>query len=227
MQKKFAVIGLGRFGQHLARALALAEAEVIAIDRHGKLVEQIRDDVTLAVRLDSTDEDALKAQNVHEVDVAVVSIGDDFESEALTVAVLKGLGVGRIIARSENEMQTRILMSIGADETVSPEQESSTRWAHRLMLSGLKHYIELGDEHSIVHATAPLAFHGKALHELDMRNTYGVNLIAIERERAVAEGEAGGTARSVIVPSASTKVLPSDVLILLGTNDDLSKLPKD
>ncbi|MFQ5495505.1 MAG: NAD-binding protein [Phycisphaerae bacterium] len=238
---KFAVIGLGRFGLHLARDLAATDAEVIAIDRQTKLVEQLRDVVTLAVRLDSTDEDALKAQGVHEVDVAVVGIGDDLESAAVTVAVLKTLGIPHIIARAENEMQARILTRIGADQTVSPERESALRWAHRLMLPSLLQYIELGEHHSIISLPAPAAFHHKTLLELDMRNAYGVNLIAIERGAPAVADATGQTpgdkpdrrarparkARLMDVPSAGTRVLPEDVLILVGTNDQLAELPRD
>lgn len=105
--QKFAIIGLGRFGQRLARALTSAGAEVIAVDRDAALVERIRDQVTLAVRLDSTDADALRAQGAHDVDVAVVGIGEDFESAALTVATLKELRVKRIIARADAKFRRR------------------------------------------------------------------------------------------------------------------------
>ena len=245
-------------GALLARALSSTQAEVIATDRQSKLVESLRDDVTLAVRLDSSDEEALKAQGVHEVDVAIVGIGDDFESSALTVATLKSLGVRRIIARAENEMQAQILSRVGADEVASPEAESALRWAHRLSLPNLKRFIELGPEHSIVYRTAPRAFHHKTLRELDLRNRCGVNLIAIERRptaqvdataQPVSSSTDGGAAESnanrrqahegqpttvpeatddpiVAVPGATTVILPNDILVLVGSNDDLSALPK-
>jgi len=242
MSRTFAVIGLGRFGQRLAQSLALTDADVIAIDRQARPVEAIRDDVTLAVRLDSTDEEALRAQGVHQVDVAIVGIGDNFESEALTVAILKEFGIKRTIARAENEVQARILTRIGADETVSPERESALRWAHRLMLPSLKQYVELGRGHSIIYLPAPASFHQKTLRELDMRNTYGVNLIAIERVPGPdgkpigdtdpsageqATDDASDDAERVWhVPSGKTKILPSDVLILLGSDEALKRLPR-
>ncbi len=233
--QRFAVIGLGRFGQGLARALTSSGAEVIAIDRETSLVEQLRDEVTLAVRLDSTDEEALKAQGVHTVDVAIVGIGEDFESAALTVATLKGLGVGHLIARAESDIQAKILSRVGADEIASPERESATRWAHRLTLPNLTQYISLGDEHSVVYATPSRRFHDKTLKELDLRNQYGVNLIAIERrvsvepgaDAASEAGAAGVTTPVITVPSADTTILPGDVLILVGDNERLSQLPRD
>lgn len=227
--QKFAIIGLGRFGQRLARALTSAGAEVIAVDRDAALVERIRDQVTLAVRLDSTDADALKAQGVHEVDVAVVGIGEDFESAALTVATLKELRVKRIIARAEREIQAEILRRVGADDVALPEAESALRWAHRLSLPNLTQYIELGEGHSIIYITAPRGFHHKTLKELALRNKYGVNLIALRRTMALqAEPDAPTTTTAtVVVPDADTTILPSDVLVLVGSNESLSHLPQD
>lgn len=225
---KFAVIGLGRFGQRLARALTAAEAEVIAVDRDATLVEQIRDEVTLAVRLDGTDEEALKAQGIHKMDVVIVGIGEDFESSALTVATLKGLGARRIVARAETEVQAKILTRVGADEIASPERESALRWAHRMTLPKLTKYIELGEAHSMIYVAAPAAFHHKTLEELDLRNKFGVNLIAIERRVVVkTEHAAEGVETPVIeVPSAGTAIMPADTLILVGSNESLSRFPK-
>ena len=222
---KYAVIGLGRFGLHLARTLAAAGADVIAIDRNPKHVEKARDSVTLAVRLDGTDEEALRAQGVHEVDVAIVGIGDDLESAAVTVATLKEFGIPRIISRAENEMQAHILMRIGATETVAPENESALRWAHRLMMPSLKQYIELDDEHSIVYLPAPERFHHKTLLELDMRNQFGVNLIAIERP-VDPDADGGATKMKFHVPNAAMKILPGDVLIIVGADESLTALPQ-
>ena len=156
--RRFAVIGLGRFGEHLARALAQAGDEVIAIDRDSDYVDRVRDDVTLAVRMDSTDKLALVAQGIAEVDAAIVTIGEAFESSVLTVVTLKELGVPRIIARAMTDLQGKILRKVGADEIASAEQESAMRWAHRLSLPNLSQYIELEADHSLVYIAAPAAF---------------------------------------------------------------------
>jgi trk system potassium uptake protein TrkA len=231
--QKFAVIGLGRFGSRLATVLAENGAEVIAIDRDPDLVETIRDSVTLAVRLDATNEDALRAQGVDRVDAAIVGIGEDFESSALTVATLKGLGVPQIFARARTEIQAKILSEVGADAIVSPERESALRWAHRLMLPNLEQYVELGEGHSLIYTAVPTAFCHKSLLELHLRKRYGVNLVAIKRPAgkalaAPAEGEPSPPAPSIIaVPTADTTLLPGDVLILVGSNEALSRLPAD
>lgn len=227
--RKFAVIGLGRFGHDLAVALAASTAEVIAVDRNIRPVEEIRDEVTLAVRLDCTDEEAVRAQGIHEVDVAIVGIGTDFESAALSVATLKGMGVKRVIARAQSKIQSQILLRVGADETVLPERESALRWAHRLMLPNLKQYIELGEHHSLVYMVAPRRFHDKTLRELDLRNKYGVNLIAIERRRPKVDEKEGVSIEEpiVAVPGAATVIHSEDVLVLAGSNDRLAALGGD
>jgi len=226
---RFAVIGLGRFGESLATALMDNGAEVVAIDRRLPAVERIRDEVTLAVRLDSTDPDALCAQGVDEVDAAIVGIGEDFESAALTVATLKELGVARIYARAETEIQSRIMLKVGATAVVSPHRESALRWAHRLMLPNLQQYVELGEGYSMIYAAAPSAFHNKTLLELRLRRAHDVNLVAIQRTAYVGDTEEEQRIEESIlsVPSADTTILPDDILILVGSNEALSKLPAD
>ena len=125
--ERFAVIGLGRFGSRLAKNLAASGAEVIAIDRDRMIVEELRDQVTLAIAMDATDEQALKIQGIDKVDCAVVGMGHNFESNALATVLLKSMRVKRVISRAGNDMQAQILKRIGADSVVSPEDESADR----------------------------------------------------------------------------------------------------
>lgn len=227
--QEFAVIGLGRFGSRLAVTLTNNGAEVIAIDRDARLVEAIRNDVTVAVRLDSTVEEALRAQGVDQVDAAIVGIGEDFESTVLTVATLKAIGVPKIFARAESDTQAKILADIGAATIINPERESAFRWAHRLMLPNLRQYVELGEGHSMIYTVAPPAFHNKTLLELQLRAKYGVNLVAINRtvrDRS-KDPESRTAVQTISVPSAATTILPDDVLVLVGSNESLSNLPGD
>ena len=226
-KRRFAVIGLGRFGRCLAQTLTAAGADVLAIDVDAALVEAARDEVTLAVRLDSTDPEALRAQGVPDVDVAVVGIGETFESAALTVAVLKSLGVPRIYARAESEVQAQILRSIGAENIVNPERESALRWAHRFTLPNLREYVDLGEDHALIYMVAPDAFCNRTLAELQLRRKYGVNLVAIRRELQVQKtgDERPAASALVTVPQADAAILPDDVLILVGSHESLSRLP--
>jgi trk system potassium uptake protein TrkA len=227
--QRFAVIGLGRFGQYLARALTEAGAEVIGIDRSTRAVEQARDDVAVAVKMNATDRTALAAQAVGEVDAAIVGIGEDFESAVLTVATLQEMGVPQIIARAMTEIQGQILRKVGAHAIASAERESATRWAHRLTLPRLERYVELGEDHSLVYIPAPMAFCHNTLLQLDLRKKHGVNLVGLCRSVQVKTDDGESTAKREIisVPRPDTTILPGDVLILVGANDSLSELPVD
>ena len=225
---RFAVIGLGRFGTKLAQELTEGGAEVIAVDVDRRLVEAARDEVALALVLDATDEDALRAQGIDKVDCAVVGIGQDFEAAALATAALRSVGVPRVISRAVTEIRGKILTRIGASQVVYPEHESARRWAHRLSLPHLRDYIELGEEHSLVQITTPESFCQKTPAELRLRQRFGVNLVAIKRRVSIQTGsESAPTDTQVIsVPAADTTLLENDILILVGSNESLGKLPQ-
>jgi trk system potassium uptake protein TrkA len=223
---RFAIIGLGHFGMTLTQSLAAAGAEVIAIDKNRSLVEEAGDYATLAVRLDSTEAEALREQGVDEVDVGVIGIGDDFESAALTTAALKSLGVPKVVARASSPAQDKILRSIGADEIVEPESESAIRWANQLMMYRVRNLVELGEGHSLAWIKAPKAWHHKTPLELKLRPKLHVNLVAVSRTVQVETGDDALKYESAVitVPDASTTILPNDTLILAGTNDALAAL---
>ena len=226
---RFVVIGLGRFGMQLTRSLTAAGAEVIAIDNNRDHVEQARDQATLAIRLDSTDEEAMRAQGLEEADVGVIGIGHDFEAAALTTVVLKTLGVPKVITRASTPTQARILRSIGADDVVYPEGESATRWANQLMMFRVRSLVELGEGHSLVWISAPKAWHHKTPLELKLRQKHHVNLVAISRTVPVeGQGDKPHYENAVItVPDAEADILPDDTLILAGANEALAALPTE
>lgn len=130
---RVAVVGMGIFGRALAIDLARAGAEVVAIDNDMDLVDDVRDDVTLAVCLDATDEKELRAQGVHKVDVLVASIGNDFEANQLLVVLARELGIPRVVARAPSKNHARILTLLGAHEVVLPEVEAAERMARGLL----------------------------------------------------------------------------------------------
>lgn len=223
---RFAVIGLGRFGSRLASNLAAAGAEVIAIDRNRQIVEDLRDKVTLAIALDATDEQALKIQGVDQVDCAVVGIGQDFEANALATALLKSLGVDRVVSRAGNQMQAEILTRIGADGVVRPEDESAERWTHRLLAPTTIDHIELGDGYAMIQRTPPAAWVGKALSELDLRKEFRITVVAIRRAAPVSNGKGARVERTVETPMPGSRLDASDILVLAGFDRDLEKLPE-
>ena len=222
--RRFAIIGLGRFGSELARALSRAGAEVIAIDKDRKIIEQISPDVTVAVRLDSTDDEALRAQGVDKVDAAIVGIGTDFEASILTTVSLKSLGVKYICARAEQESHGHILRRIGADEIISPSLESALRWSFKLTAPQISEKLEFAPGFSLAQYTAPASFGGKTLLGLNLRKKYHVNLIGLRRAAAVDEAEK--PSRQIInVPVPETVINEGDLLWVVGSDEDLAALP--
>ncbi|MEC9373957.1 MAG: TrkA family potassium uptake protein [Planctomycetota bacterium] len=226
--ERFAVIGLGRFGSRLATNLAAAGAEVIAIDRERSVVEELRDQVTLAIALDATDEQALKIQGVDQVDCAVVGIGQNFEANALTTALLKSLKVQRVIARARNSMQAKILSRIGADGVVSPEDESADRWSYRLLAPFIIDHIELGDGYAIVQIPTPEGWAGKTLSELNLRAQHNVTIVAIKRRVAAAtQSGAESYGEHVIdLPQPTSRLTGEDTIVLAGFDRDIKRLPR-
>lgn len=226
--ERFAIIGLGRFGMGLARLLAEAGAEVIAIDKRRELVEEIRDDVTRAVCMDSTDAEALKAQGVDKVDVAVVGVGADFEAATLTTVILKRLDVPRVISRATTKIRAQVLSSVGADGIVNPERESAERWCNKLLAPSIMERIALAEGYSLAQVGAPKSFFGKTLKELAVLTRYKVNVIAIRRPTGKAEGDKAAPPHEVIsVPMADTVIQPEDVLLLIGSDEAIADFPAE
>ena len=225
--KRFAVIGLGRFGRKLAIALAMSGAEVIAIDRERDIIEDIRDQVSHAVRLDSTDGEAMLAQGVDKVDVAIVGMGERgraFESAILTVVNLKQMGVQQIYARAENLTAGQVFSAVGATDVIYPEIETAQRWAYKLIAPHIEEKIDFAPGYSLARVKAPGSFDARTVMDLQLRQKYNVNLVAIKRgEENIREDEE----RVINVPMPETIVYAEDILMVAGSDMDLARLPQE
>lgn len=227
--RRFAVIGLGRFGQKLAIALAMSGAEVIAIDKNREEIELITDQVSHAVRLDSTDEEALKSQGVDKVDVAIVGIGQGgggFESAILTVVNLRQMGIKQIYARAENLIAGEVFSKVGATEVIYPEIESAERWAYKLIAPQIGEKIDFAEGYSLARIKAPASFNGKTVMDLQLRQKYNVNLVLIKRGENSKQTKAE-KGKIINVPMPSTEVYEGDILMVAGSDVDLAKLPQE
>ena len=227
--RRFAVIGLGRFGQKLAIALAMSGAEVIAIDKNREEIELITDQVSHAVRLDSTDEEALKAQGVDKVDVAIIGIGQGgggFESAILTVVNLRQMGIKQIYARSENLIAGQVFSKVGATEVIYPEIESAERWAYKLIAPQIGEKIDFAEGYSLARIKAPASFNGKTVMDLQLRQKYNVNLVLIKRGENSKQTKAE-KGKIINVPMPSTVIYQGDILMVAGSDVDLAKLPQE
>ncbi len=215
--KRFLVIGIGRFGRALVETLAEARGvEVIAIDEQMGPVEQVRDKATISAQVDSIDKVALEALGVREVDVAVVSIGEDFEAAVLTVAVLKELGVKEIVARAHTERRKRVLEAVGATRVITVESEMGRRIGRALVASHVIDHLEIGEGISLIQWSADDRVIGRSLRNLDLRHRFGLTLVAIKH------CDPGARERVTVTPDPEQVFRKGDVLILCGENAKLA-----
>ena len=226
MVKRFAVIGLGYFGSNLARELTRQGAEVIAIDNTLSKVEEIKDEVAYAVRLDSTDEKTLRNQGLEDLDGVIVSIGEDFESALLTCVLLLEFGCRNVIVKSTSPIHTRIFTSVGVQNIVAPDLAIAERLAVSLASANILDTIPLTDEYSIIQIRAPRFMVGQTLLGLNLRGAYDVNLITIKRQRTAPDG-AGSSETIIGVPRPDTVIEKNDVLILMGSRVSIERLVKE
>ncbi|MGE4286599.1 MAG: TrkA family potassium uptake protein [Phycisphaerae bacterium] len=223
--RKFAVIGLGRFGMRLATELSGSGAEVIAIDVKREEIESIRDKVTMAVRLDSADEEALKSQGIQNVDVAIVGIGEGrggFEAAILTVVNLKNLGVKHIYARAISRVSGQVFKAVGATEIVYPEIEAAERWACKLVTPQISETINIAPNYKIARLKAPESFVGKTIADLQLRQRFNVNVVLISRGPNAGDEPQD----KICTPMPLTVIYSGDTLILGGLESEISKLPQ-
>ncbi|WP_291653629.1 TrkA family potassium uptake protein [Clostridium sp.] len=211
--KQFVIIGLGRFGSSIAKTLYSLGNDVLAIDKDEDIVQEIADSVTHAVQLDATDENALRALGIRNFDVAVVTIGDNIQSSIMATLLVKELGVKYIIAKGHSDLHAKVLYKIGADRVVLPEKDMGVRVAHNLVSANILDYIELSEDYSVMEIQVLNEWSGKTLNELRLRSKYGINVMAIKRGDEVN-----------LSPSAEDIIEDNDVIVAIGSADDLNRL---
>lgn len=224
MRHKFAVIGLGIFGNSIARTLAERGAEVLAIDNNEDHVDAIKDEVAYAVSLDSTDMRALEAQNIQDMDAVIVAIGEDFEAVLITTANLQELNIKRVITRASNKQQRRILEKMGVQEILSPEGEVGKTVAERLLQPSIRTFLPLPDDYEIVEINTPPGIANKSIAKISLREKYSINMITIKRSfEEIQDGKPTQVEHIIGVPKADTIIYPSDILILIGKKNDVTR----
>lgn len=213
--KSCVVIGLGRFGAEVARELCSLGCEVLAVDTKSDAVQQMANDVTQAVVGDSQDKEVLRALGVRNFDCAIVAIGGNLSSSVLTTLNLKELGVPYVVCKAHDETHRRVLVKLGADRVVIPEQEQAHRLARSISAPNMLDYIGLSEDYGIAEVPAPKDWHDKSLVELNIRVKYGVNIIAVRRD--------GKTNVSL---TADFRIQKGDVLIVIGESRAMEKVQK-
>ena len=213
--KSYVIIGLGQFGQAVARQLCLLGAEVLAIDVRSDLVQQLANDVTHAVVGDAQDKEVLRTLGVRDFDCAILAIGDDLAASVLITMNLKELGVPYIVCKAHDETHRRVLEKLGADRVVIPEQEYAQRLARSLLSHNVLEYIELSKDYGILEIPAPKSWIGRTLKELNVRAKLGVNIIAVQN---------GSTTN--VSPAADYRIQEADTMVVLGDNFALETVQK-
>ncbi|TDW21000.1 trk system potassium uptake protein TrkA [Breznakia blatticola] len=179
--KQVAVLGLGVFGSTVAKTLSNHGIEVIAIDRDQEAVERLEDIVSVAIREDITDLDALTAAGVADCDVAVIAVGTQLEVSVMSLLNCLELGVPQVIAKAKNKRFEMVLRKVGAHKVIRPEKAMGTLTANLLINNDIVNQISLDEEYSIVEIKVPNHWVGKSLVDLDLRNKLGVNVLGIRK----------------------------------------------
>lgn len=223
---RYAVIGLGRFGMTVAKILAENGMEVIAIDIKQEMVDEISALVTSAICMDSTDESALRSQNLNEADAVIVGIGSNIQESILTCAILKKIGVGVIYAKVESQLHGRIMSLIGVQHTLLPEEMIGNQLAKTLISRNILEYVNLSSGHIVVEMIAPREFVGRPLQDLALPTQRGVNVIAIKTNFLTVTDDGRNVIEKKLndMPGANDLVNEGDVLILLGPKGNIDKL---
>lgn len=214
--RQFAVIGLGRFGRAASETLRKLGYQVLGTDIDPNLVASALEDriVDNSIQLDSTNLNALKAAGILEVDTVIVAIGKYVEESIITTLNLKEAGVKFVVAKASSEIHEKLLKKVGADLVVFPEYDAGCELAYRITKPAILERFDLDPESSIVEIRVPETFSGKTIEELQLRNKYGLNVLAI-----------GDAKRFKINPSPQERLCKDACIVVIGSNRDIERLP--
>jgi len=212
-KKQFAVLGLGRFGQKVAKELSMRGQEVVVMDKDEAKVNLIKDLVTHAYIGDMTDEGAIREANVQDCEVVIVGQSSSIEANLLATQLCKELNVKQLVVKAQSTLHGKILNKLGVDLIVYPEQDTAVKLANKLTLRGVLDYMEITKEFDVIEMKAGADLDRKTLKELNLRKKFNVAVLAIRR----------GT-ESIMNPDGETTLFEGDILILLGKIEDLKKI---
>jgi trk system potassium uptake protein TrkA len=213
--KRVVVIGLGIFGFNIAKDLYENGIEVIAIDKNKEIIQKIKDFSTKAILADGTDKEAIESIGIQEDDIVIVSFGENLSASTLITLHLKELKVKNIIVKAPNEDYKRVLEKVGATQVIIPEREMADKVAKGIISPNVLDYIPLSDDYTISEIAPPASFMGKTIGELHLRTKYHVEVIAV-REMLPD--------RVRMVPRADFVIKDSDVLVVIGKEEDIQKI---
>ncbi len=180
MKGSYAIFGLGGFGIRLAEELGNNGNDVVAVDTDPELVLTIKDNVTEALTADVTNPDVIKELNVKKFDAVVLCMSNHFEAQILALTFLKQEGAGKVIVKTNSSVQKRILLRLGADEVIEPEQDVAERLARKLSMDNIRDIFEFKGSF-IADVVVPESMSGHSIKELDLRNKYNVTVLLVKK----------------------------------------------
>ncbi|MBO5510278.1 MAG: TrkA family potassium uptake protein, partial [Clostridia bacterium] len=178
LKQSYAVFGLGRYGLAVARELVAGGAEVLAVDQSESIVNSLTAEIPLCKCADVTDGDVLRQLDIGSFDTVIIAMAGSLEATVMATMLCKELGVKTVIVKCANEMHQKILSRVGADQVVFPETESGVRMAKNLLSAGFVDLLEISRDVSMVEVSVQPEWVGKSLLELNLRRTYGINIVA-------------------------------------------------
>lgn len=211
--KSILLVGLGRFGRHIAEKLNALNHQVMAVDRREGRVDAILPFVTNAQIGDSTNPDFLTSLGIRNFDFCIVAIGDDFQSSLETTSLLKELGAKLVVSRAASDVHAKFLLRNGADEIIYPEKQLANWVAIRYSADHIFDYIELDDDHAIFEIQVPKDWVGKTVGELDVRKKYNINIMGLKED---------GKMNLSITPD--TGITDRQTLLVLGTMKHIQRV---
>lgn len=210
--KSILLIGLGRFGRHIARELNHLNHEVMAVDKNEERTEAVLPYVTAAQIGDCTRKEFLNSLGIKNYDLCIVAIGDDFQSSLETTSLLKELGAKKVVSRAARDVHAKFLLKNGADEVLYPEKQLAKWTAIRYTADNIFDYIELGGDYAIFEVSLPKAWVDKTIGNLDIRRKYNINILAVRK--------AGKLVADI---SPDSVLRENDNLLVLGSYPDVQK----
>ena len=215
-KKEYGVLGLGKFGMAVAKTLAENGNSVIVVDSDPERVDEIADSVTCAMVADIADPHVLDGLGLHNLDCVIIGVSTNMQISIMATLLVKEKGAPFVVVKAENEIHKHILEKIGADKIVFPEGEMGVRLARNLMGGAFVDLVELSSEFSMVEMPVPIMWIGKSLRDLDIRSTYGLNIIGIK------------TGEKLEVNLDPNVPMNGDMgLVLVGKNSDFKKIGVD
>lgn len=210
--KSILLIGLGRFGRHIAMKLDEMNHQIMAIDKEERRVNAALPYVTNAQIGDATNEEFMESLGVRNFDLCIVAIGDNFQSSLEATSLLKELGAKKVVSRAARDVHAKFLLRNGADDVVYPEKQLAAWTAIRYSSNHIFDYIELDEGHAIFEVSMPRGWVGKTIGDLDVRNKHGINILALKENETLNMNI-----------SSDTTLLENSTMLVLGRFKDIQK----